>query len=150
MHRGHIGDGGCAAGADRPDRLVGDRQPVARSALRQRGGELRGDDRLRPTRVALGRRLAHAQDRVEPDGARGLRLGPDLRVGLALVGAAFGMAHDRETRADLLDHRRRDAAGMRAARGLMHVLSADHERGRAVGRKLDQRGGHGDRDVHPR
>jgi hypothetical protein len=71
---------------------------------------------------------------------------------LVLIRAPLRMADDREARADFLDHRRRDAAGMRAAIRLVHVLRPDRERRNAprlypLGSRRDQRERHRHRHV---
>ena len=55
---------------------------------------------------AIGLAFADADDRGEPGGERGLGLGADRGVALALLGAALAMADDGELAARLPDHRR--------------------------------------------
>ena len=50
---------------------------------------------------------------------------------LVLVGAALAMADDDQPRAGFLEHRRRDAAGMGAARRRVAILRADRQAARA-------------------
>ena len=120
MHGSDVGLGRGAAGADRPDRLVGD---DAGKAGRQAAGELGA----RPPRMAVSRSGACAfapRSRptqtigVRPAAPRGDRLGADDRLaGLAVIGATFGMADDHPGwRPASSQHRRGDVAGM-GARG---------------------------------
>ena len=86
---------GRQAGADRPDRLVGDhecwRRSRRRAASRRAGG---------PPRRASGRRRARPRSRRRRRSRSGPRARPPrpwprtTRVGLAVVGAALGMADD--------------------------------------------------------
>ena len=57
---------GDLAGADRPDRLVGDGEGLARQFVGQRVARLAGDDRLGLAGLALGQGLAQADHRLEP------------------------------------------------------------------------------------
>ena len=140
-----LGDlrGGGAAGADRPDRLVGDREDVGRPRLhaRQAGPHLGGEPRLRLPRLALVEGLAAAHDHREPGVERRRRAGRHLVVGLAR-GPALGVPHDRAGRAGGEDHRGGDLAGVRARGLLVHGLGQHADgaarrgaRGRLEGRE---------------
>jgi hypothetical protein len=131
-----------AAGADRPARLIGQGQPFGRGAVGQRLLDLRLDDPLGAPGVALGLGLAAAQDHLQPMPPRRRRLGPGVVAGLVLVGPALRMADDGQGRPGLDQHRRRDAAGMRALVGLMDVLRPDRQRPRHRRGRRDQREGH--------
>ena len=115
MHLGDVGRGGDLAGADRPDRLVGDDQLALLPIVGERAGELRLDPRDMAAGGALGFRFADADDRDQPALQRRDRLGADRCVALLLLGAALAMAADDQPGARLPDHRHRDAAGMGAA-----------------------------------
>jgi hypothetical protein len=77
------------------------------------------------TGFALVLGLAHAQDRQEPSLQRRRHLQLERLVGLAEHLAALGMAQDHTLDADLREHRRRDLAGERALRRVVHVLGVD-------------------------
>ena len=78
-------------------------------------------------------RLADADDGDEPGAPRGFRLGAHDGVGLAVVGAALGMADDDMRGAGVLQHLGRDVAGMRAAFLGVAVLAAGLDRRAATG-----------------
>ncbi len=85
------------AGADRPDRLVGDHHLlgfVGRRRASRIASSLAADHFHRAARFALGERLADARDRQQTRRERGLRLLRDALVGLAEVLAALRVAED--------------------------------------------------------
>ena len=79
--------------------------------------------RLAGAPLRLG--LAHANDggKASPDGR--LRLGPDLGVGLAMVGPTLGMPHDDEGGACIGQHFSGQIARMGAGRHGVAILCAD-------------------------
>jgi hypothetical protein len=80
VHLGDVGGGGGVAGADRPDRLIGDDDlALAFRALRKRAGELFGDDLDRPARLALRLAFADADDRLQALAERRFGLAATLR-----------------------------------------------------------------------
>ena len=84
---------GAAAGADGPDRLIG--QDHARhgfGAQGQHGLELALDDGQRVAGVAIGQRFAHADHGSQAGGQRGARLVRHDLVGLAVQHATLGVA----------------------------------------------------------
>ena len=89
-----------ATRADRPDRLVGDDDPVELLSVnrRQVGLELAAQNRLGLAGVALGLALADAEDRLQPGGERRRDLAGQRLVGLAEVLAALGVAEDHARR----------------------------------------------------
>ena len=113
------------AGADRPDRLVGDDESSARGAVRQRALQLRAR-RPRASRPASrsAARLADADDRGQPGALRRLRLGAHRAVALAMARAPLRMADDHGSGARILQHlgarcrrcRRRVGLGMAVLR----------------------------------
>ncbi len=119
---------GRAPGADRPDRLIGDDQILARGAVRYGAGELADHDLQRPAGIALGLALADADDGDEPGPPSGLGLEAHQRD---------RSRHDRRAarngrespkpRAGVRDHLGGDVAGMGAARIGVAVLRADGE-----------------------
>ena len=125
MHLRHIGRRRRQAGADRPDRLIGDHQ---RAAVAPSGTE---PSSCAPTTSSVRRRsrsslrLADADDRHQPGAPRGLRLGAHLCVGLVVVGAPLRMADDHRARAGIGEHFGRNIAGERARRLGMAILRAD-------------------------
>ena len=73
------------AGADRPDRLVGDDDAVdARRRALEHRAELALDDRLGLPRLALGQRLADADDRRQAGASAAAAFSRDERVALAV------------------------------------------------------------------
>ena len=105
---------GVAAGADGPDRLVGDHQVghlLGREAV-EAGLHLPIEDLERLFAFALLERLADADDRARARAwmaASGLAV--DDLVGVAEHPAPLGVADDDEFGARLLEHRRADLAG---------------------------------------
>ena len=126
---GHLGGGG-AAGADRPDRLVGDRQ-LDRSAEPPRAGrrDLALQHLLGLARLALLLALAHARITSRPACRAAASFSASACVGLAEVLAPLGVAQQHAVHAQVGQHRRRDLAGERALRRLVHVLRVDPKRG---------------------
>src|SRR5262245_2982140 len=95
------------AGADRPDRLVGDHE-LGRARLghqREAARELAGHDVDRAAGLALLERLADAHDRRDPGREQRRGLVRYVRVALAVVGAALAVADDRIATAELREHR---------------------------------------------
>ena len=138
------------AGADRPDRLIGDHQFPFFPFVGKRAGELASDDSEMLAASALRVALADADDRRQSAGKGRFGLRPDQLVCLMLVGPSLGMADDRHSRAGLLDHRHRDASGMGTARRRVDVLGADDEAARSGHGRCDQREWRTDGDVHSR
>src|SRR5208337_1109200 len=120
---------GCRrkAGADRPHRLIGDDDGRTRSGRGQRFSQLPDDHGGRPPGLALGSRLADADDRYEPGLQRRFRLGAHQPVGLVMQHAALGVADDDIGRAGVLEHRGGNVAGEGAARLGMAILRAQRE-----------------------
>ena len=114
------------AGADRPDRLVGQHQ--LRHGIRthhfQHRVELGADHGLRGARLALAQRFADAHDRGQAGIQRRPGLARDEVVRFAMVGAALGVADDHVTATEILQHRGTDFAGEGAARLGRDVLRA--------------------------
>ena len=119
--------GGCATGADRPDRLVGDddASQAARIDRGQVGLELALEHGLGLAGVALLLDLADAEDRLQAGEQRRWDLARQRLVGLAEVAATLGVAEEDSLDAGLDQHRRRDLAGEGARAVLVHVLGAD-------------------------
>src|SRR5207237_3426044 len=92
VHLRDIGRGGDVAGADRPDRLVGDDQLALLPVVGQRAREHLGDNPDMAPGAALGVGLADADDGGEAAGERRLGLGAHFGVGLVLIGAALAVA----------------------------------------------------------
>ena len=112
---------GAAAGADGPDRLIG--QDHARhgfGAQGQHGLELALDDGQRVAGVAIGQRFAHADHGSQAGGQRGARLVRHDLVGLAVQHATLGVAGQGPAAAEFLQHRAGDFARVGAL-----FLSAD-------------------------
>ena len=84
MRFGDIGGGRRQAGADRPHRLIGDDGVGRRGAWRHRAGDLARQHVERRARLALGPRLADADDGHEPGAPGGFGLGLDGRIVLAM------------------------------------------------------------------
>ena len=91
---GDFGDRGGAAGADGPDRFIGDDEACRRGIGRDGAVKLRSDHVERLARVAFGFGFADADDCDQPGSDGGFGLGEDMRVGFAMIGAAFGMTEN--------------------------------------------------------
>ncbi len=116
---------GRLAGADRPDRLVGDHdtgglRPRALRPGRGRAGPERRTSVAPASRSAS--RLPDAEDRVETDRQRRRHLLGQRLVRLAEELAPLGVAEEDAGRAGVGEHRHRNLARVRAALGLMAVL----------------------------
>src|SRR5438094_1659010 len=136
---------------DRPDRLVRDDdvgEPVRRD-LAQPLLDLVAQLALGVARLALVLGLTDTEDRHQPGRERGRDLVRERAVGLVEVLAALGVAEHDTVDPQLDEHRRRDLAGERAARLLVHVLRVDGDAvGRpARGRQRGERHAHGDVDA---
>jgi peptidyl-prolyl cis-trans isomerase D len=149
MHLCDIARGGGAAGADRPDRLIGNNQLGLGAQLGDRAGELGRDSLDMAPRRALLLALADAHNRLQPGGKRGLGLGLDDGIALALVGAPLGMADDRQARAGFEQHRGRDIAGMGTGGICVAILRADGEAAGACDGEADQGERRANGDIHP-
>ncbi len=149
VHGGDVGGRGGAPGADRPDRLVGDHRVGRRKPVGQRAAQLPADDGLGPAGLALGQRLADADDRDQAGTMRRGRFRRDRRIALPMVGAPLGMADDDVGRAHVRQHLGRHVAGMRARDGDGAVLPADRDAGaeRELRGPVDQGRGRADEDV---
>jgi len=82
----------------------------------------------------------------------GARLLRDECACFAVIRAAFGMAEDDRARARIGQHGRGEVAGMRARRGGVAILCADHQRaalGKACRLRQKRRGG-ADQDIDVR
>ena len=112
MDRRDIARSRRAAGADRPDRFIGDDQIV--DTVGQRSGQLAADARLRLPGIAFRPGFANADDDRQSGGTGGDGFGAHIGIGLAIVGAALAMADDDEAGAAIDEHVGRDAAGMGA------------------------------------
>ena len=149
MRFGNVGGGRRKAGADGPDRLVGDHGIVRGRGRRHRAGDLARQDVECRAELALGPGLADADDGDDAGAPCGFRLGAHDGVGLAVVGAALGVADDDMRGAGVLQHLGRDVAGVRAALLRVAVLAADLDRrGRQhLDGTRQQRGGRADQRV---
>jgi len=135
--------GGRLTGTDRPVRLVGDDHPRDR-----RGRAPVGNSRAHLAHADVGRRrgvsargFADAEDRDEAVAERGAGLRGDDGLGLAELGAAFGVPdHDVRT-ADLGQLGSGDLTGVGAAVLGREVLRADQHAG-----AVDRRQRSGNRD----
>ena len=126
MHLGDVVIGRRQAGADRPDRLIGD--DVFLGRFRQRSRELRADDIERLAGFALFTGFADADDRRQSGAKRGLGFGFHIAVLLAVIGAALGMADNDKGCPGVGQHFGADVAGVRAARLCVAILPADLDR----------------------
>jgi len=122
-----------AAGADGPDRLVGDdrlRQHGRRIVIEHRV-ELAADHRARAPGLALGERLAHAHDGRQAAAAGHRHLGRHPLVTLPVQGAPLGVADDDVMDAEIAQHRSGHLAGERPLLVLAQVLRPQAHRARA-------------------
>src|ERR1700685_2830950 len=123
VHVENIVPGRRHAGADRPDRLIGDDE-IGKSS-RQRAVELRAHHRVGLAGIALGARFADADDGKQARAPRRQRLGAHHGIGLAVIMPTLGMADDDGTGAGVLEHFGGNIAGIGAGRFGMAVLAAD-------------------------
>ena len=112
MHRRDIARRRGTAGADRPDRFISDDQTVG--VIGQRSGKLTCHSRFGIAGITLSFGFADTDDDLQPGGARRLRLGADVGVGLVAVGAALAVPDDDKTSTGIGQHRCRNTPGMRA------------------------------------
>jgi hypothetical protein len=124
VHRGDIVSGRDLAGADGPNRLIGD---DAGEILRQAVLKLVGHDLLMQPEVTLLGGFADADDGNEPCFEGGSHLVSDERVRLALVGATLGMAKNNVGRPHVAQHHCGDLAGMGAEFPGVTVLAANRD-----------------------
>src|ERR1700736_3938628 len=89
VHLDDVGGRRGQPGADRPDRLIGNDQLVGAGTVRQRAGELRGNNGQRTAGLALEAGLANTEDRNEPGAPAGYGLDVDLGIGFAAGMAAL-------------------------------------------------------------
>ena len=124
-NRARSGRRGRLAGADSPDRLVGDDHLAHLPGLEpgQTAPHLAADHLLGPSSVVLGLRLADTNNAPQPVIQCGPYLAVDALIGLAKVGASFRMALD-DVLAQLFEHRGRDFACEGALFLPVHVLRA--------------------------
>ena len=129
VHFLRLRGGGGAAGADRPDRFVGEDRVFERTDA---GGghdraELLGDDDEGLAAVALFQRLADAQDRDQSVLLRARELFGDAEGVFVVQGAALGVADEGVRGADVADHRGGRLARVGALLVLAHVLGAEDQ-----------------------
>ncbi len=141
---------GVAAGADRPDRFVGDDRflDLLVGETVQRTAELRCENRLDLAGIALFERLADAENRGHQSSVSGVQLAVDQGVGLAEELPAFAVSQHDETHEERAEHRGADLAGESACGLEVHVLRAQlHVLGRTehLGH-LGKRGERGQQD----
>src|SRR5205823_13720506 len=96
-------------------------------AVRQRDVELPAADVEGMTGIALALGFADADDRGEAGAPDRLRLLPNQHVGLAVVGAALGVADNDDARPGIRQHYGRNVAGMGAERLGVAILRADRD-----------------------
>src|SRR3546814_13647750 len=99
------------AGADRPDRLIGDDELAFMGVLGQRALQLPGPhrDMIAGGAVRLG--FADADDGLETVAQRRIALGADVGVGLVIFGPALAVADHAEAGMGFLEHPGGAAAG---------------------------------------
>src|SRR5262249_52115858 len=123
--------GGALAGADGPDRLVGDRHvtDLLRGQAGQRGGQLALQDGPGPPLLPLLPCLPDAEDRPQPSGEGRARLPVDELVVLSQEPAAFAVADKYVAAAQVEQHLDAGFAGDRAFLFGVDVLSPQRDRG---------------------
>ena len=118
-------------GADRPDRLVREDEPLVPPAASAIASTWTPEHELGLARFALLERLAHARDDAQalPRARRRVRRAPSRRSRRSTGAARSGRRSRRH--AELDQHRRRDLAGVGALGLPVHVLREDgHARSR--------------------
>ena len=140
---------GRPAGADRPDRLIGDDGVGRGAGRRKRALELAPHDVERLAVPPLVPGLANADDRFQsgPMGRPGL--GGDDGVALAVVGATFRMADDHRLGAGICQHLGGDVSGMGAVIVRVAILGAEQNgaSGQHHGGLKEQRRRRTDQDI---
>ena len=131
------------AGADRPDRLVGDHQPLVRAGRLGNRLDLEPQHEHHLPGLALLERLADAGDHAQPVPERGAgRRAMSRRSRRSTAAAPSGRRSRRD--AELGQHRRRDFAGEGALVGPVHVLGEDRvPLSTAAGERDEGRAEHG-------
>lgn len=124
MYGGDFVIGRGLAAADRPDRLIGERERSARGAVGNGRSNLFGDGFLSLAGKPLLFGLADADDRSQAGPQRRRRLSPDQSVAFAMTFAALGVADDDMAAPDVAQHLRGNVACESAAFGLVAVLTA--------------------------
>src|SRR5712691_9837569 len=114
------------AGADRPDRLIRERRSrePRNAPCVEHGPKLALYHRFGLAPRALLKGLADAQNRRQAGPPRGHELGCDPAVILAVEAAPLGVADDHVAAAELLQHRARHFACVRAGFLLREILRA--------------------------
>src|SRR5690606_39934239 len=108
----------------RSNRLVGDRGLFGSMlAAGQRTFELGCHDLFGLSGVALRFGFADADDDAKTHAECGFGFSLHVGIGFAVIGTTLAMSDDHERSAGVLEHGRRDVAGVRAAVRRMAVLS---------------------------
>src|SRR5258708_2609038 len=116
-----------AAGADCPDRFVGDRHARLAALSTECRLQLASDDLHRVARLALRQCFTDAEDRLEIGSERRAHLLASLLVRLAKDVTPFGVADEREASAGLFGELSRGRAGERALGLPVNVLRSGHD-----------------------
>ncbi len=127
VHGGDILRRRRLAGADSPNRLIGD---GCVGAVRSQGNaalDLGVADMGSMAGIALLLRLAHADDGDKAGAPGGRRLGRDHGIAFSMELAALGMAHNHRRGATVLQHLGRNVAGKGPAFFGVAVLPAQRE-----------------------
>ena len=135
------------AGADRPYRFIGNRQPIGAGTGGKGPRQLHRDNLDGLPRIAFLFGFSDTDNTAHAGGVDRLGLGLHLGIALLLIGPAFAVAEDRIGRARFLEHRRRQAPCMRAALGIMAILRANGEAGIGLCGRRDQCGRRTDTDI---
>ena len=135
-------------GADRPQRLVADRDGGRGHAFGDAARDLIAAYGQRLAVQPLRFRLADADDRQKPRAPRGFRFRRHDGVGLAMMLAAFRMSDDDRGGARTFQHFGADVSGERAGDFRAAVLPADGDPAAGgLHRPRDQRRGQADQNV---
>ena len=141
------------AGADRPDRLVGDNETLegAGRNLLERGADLGRDHRIGATGLALLEALADAHDRGETAFDGRAHLSSDGIVRLSKVQAPLRVADDHKAASHVHEHRSAHLTGIGALGFPVHGLAPQEKGGprQGVSGGGEGRGGRTDHDLDP-
>lgn len=150
---GHLRDGSDCwrpPTADRPNRLVSYNQAVCRRANGQRVQDLIADDEAGLLCLALGRRLADANDSNETFLHGCARFGADKIVRFTKTVAPLAVSDYHEIGTGFAQEPGRGRAGERAVDLLVAILCADPQARSLANSGVKQNGRRTDRDVHVR
>ena len=127
MHLRHVVEGRYEPGADRPHRLVGNRNGPSARFGRHGLVDLPTDDAQGFAAVAFGSGFPDADDREKIGARRRFGLGPNDRIRLGVTRPTFGMADDHQRCPCVFQHFSRNVTRMGARRQSVAILPAEEQ-----------------------